>query len=95
MVSNLITEDHFKDLCMYCGTNLDNFEWKSEFIGTIHYKTTECKCKTKITIHVPFMGSGHDHWEGKKNPFNKKIKTQKNKSTIKTLDTVVANMVKK
>ena len=30
--------------CMYCGVDLNEKEWISEFSGSKHYKVTECTC---------------------------------------------------
>lgn len=50
------------DVCRYCPQDFqDVVEWKSEFHGELHYKSTKCGgCGRNNTIRVDFHGSGHD-----------------------------------
>jgi len=60
---HLIKEEHQKEFCPYCGTNLSKEKWVSEFHLEHHYKTLLCpKCKKQISLKVDFHGSGHDEW---------------------------------
>ena len=58
---HLITEEHLKDKCVYCNSELA--DWCSEFHMNKHYKTARCRCGKKIRISVDFLGSGHDNWD--------------------------------
>lgn len=57
---HIIQESDQKNICPYCGNK--HLKWKSKFDGTSHYKEHVCSCGRKVTIKVPFMGSGHDSW---------------------------------
>jgi hypothetical protein len=48
--------------CIYCKTEIKVI--KSEHFGRLHYKTARCeKCNRKLSIQVPFNGSGHDTYK--------------------------------
>ncbi len=61
-VHHMISEAHTKDKCPYCGTNHPSQLWSSSFAYNDHYKVLNCSCGRRITIKMPFMGSGHDSW---------------------------------
>lgn len=72
-VHHLLNEDTIEEKCIYCGNNLYNKKWISEFDVERHYKTVICKCGNKNWIRVNFYGSGHDNWQ----PNGKKIEKTK------------------
>jgi hypothetical protein len=94
VIQHLVTETSFKDQCVYCGNNLTENDWVSEWIGNMHYKTTTCDCAHKVTVHVSHMGSGHDNWDKKLNPLLNELKNESTKSKIRTIDNIVARIVK-
>ena len=61
-VHHLMQEDEQKHICAYCGKRANPKKWKSRFDGDAHYKELKCTCGRKVTIRVPFMGSGDDSW---------------------------------
>jgi len=66
-VHHLVNEETIKQQCIYCGNNLSDKKWISEFDFPRHYKTFLCKCGKRLRIMAPFYGSGHDNWpNGKK-----------------------------
>lgn len=77
---HLITLDDSKHTCIYCGTQIKK-DWQSEFVEKIHYKSTVCTCGKKISITVPWEGSGHDSWSP-----NVCLKEQKNVCKIHDLE---------
>ena len=85
MIEHLGTEKHQKICCLYCKRDLEKKEWKSEFSGGTHYKTTKCECGQVVRIPVEFGGSGHDNWSGKEE--------KKTKNNIKTIESKI-NVVK-
>lgn len=64
MRDHLLNSNTLRKNC-YCGKDLSENIWKSEFHGEKHYKTTICECGSNITVEVDFSGSGHDGWDGK------------------------------
>jgi len=77
---HIIKEIHAKGFCAYCGNELKNKTWDSEFESENHYKTLECpECKKKNRIKVNFYGSGHDYWNGK----SKKLKKESLEKKVK------------
>jgi|TARA_Y100000310_G_C20022239_1_gene507929 hypothetical protein len=54
----------------------ENKEWRSEFEGEIHYKTTNCDCGKVMTVRVNFHGSGDDNW---RKPIKKKKRSIEDK----------------
>ncbi|MBW2997275.1 hypothetical protein KY349_02970 [Candidatus Woesearchaeota archaeon] len=61
-VHHVMQEDEQKHVCAYCGKRTDPRKWMSTFEGTAHYKELKCTCGRKVTVKVPFMGSGDDSW---------------------------------
>jgi hypothetical protein len=94
VVQHLVTENSFREQCLYCGTDLSENEWKSEWFGNMHYKTTTCDCSHKVTVHVSHMSSGHDIWDKKLNPLLKDVEVKKSEGKIRTIDNIVARIVK-
>ena len=75
VLHHLIKSDDitFLGKCIYCGTALE--ERSSEFLGKLHYKTTQCSNKKCGKIHrhaVDFLGSGNDSWNNQMKQMMKK-----------------------
>ena len=58
-VHQMIRENDQKHACPYCGKKAD---WKSRFDNNKHYKEFLCNCGRRVSIKMPFAGSGHDSW---------------------------------
>jgi DNA-directed RNA polymerase subunit RPC12/RpoP len=61
-VHHIITENDQKNTCPYCGKNIRSKRWKSVFDYNSLYKEVHCTCGKRVTIKMPFMGSGDDSW---------------------------------
>lgn len=60
---HIISEDNLSKNCPYCGRGVTLRHWRSVFNEcNKHYKECTCKCGHKVTVNVPFMGSGDDSW---------------------------------
>lgn len=71
-----------KAVCFYCSSDLKEVEWKSEHLGSQHYKITNCPgCNKEIRLKAGFDGSGHDGWAGKKD--------EKPKGGVRSIDLYV------
>lgn len=57
-------DEPFSD-CLYCGNNLSQINWESQWHDDCHYKLTNCECGKKVWQKV-VRGSGHD-------PFLKRV----------------------
>ncbi len=69
-------EDQLK-VCPYCGKTPDIKKFKSSFDGSnSHYKDMLCSCGKRISIKVPFAGSGHDSWNKKIKDLDKRIEEE-------------------
>ncbi len=59
---HIIRESDLKHACPYCGRSTQTRKWESSFDSNKHYKVLECMCGRKVSIRMPFSGSGHDDW---------------------------------
>jgi hypothetical protein len=48
--------------CTYCHEELEDENWLSSWVGSIHYKINKCFCGKKTWHLAPFAGSGHDNF---------------------------------
>lgn len=62
-----VNEEDILHQCAYCGINISDFEWLSEFFGSNHYKVTSCTCGKENRVKIQFCGSGHDNFNQEKN----------------------------
>ena len=60
---NVVNDSDQRFNCIYCGKNLVDSKWKSDFCEDKHYKLTICECGKEARMKVEFFGSGHDNWE--------------------------------
>lgn len=90
---HLLGEIDTKTRCVYCNRTLESNSWQSVFDGTLHYKTTKCKCSKENRIKVDFAGSGHDSWDGTFNWFKELTKSQKKeKQKVKRLEPLIKEL---
>jgi hypothetical protein len=90
MHNPLLIEECLKSICCYCGSEISQKPWESEFLADFHYKSITCNsCHKKITTKVNFLGSGHDSWDNTK-VWTKQVNTKKEKIEIKTIKNLVA-----
>ncbi len=69
-----IKEEHQREFCPYCRTDMNENRWYSEFTRETHYKSTTCgNCNKKIWMPVSFISDGNDTWDGR-NYIRKNIK---------------------
>jgi DNA-directed RNA polymerase subunit RPC12/RpoP len=60
---HIVSEADQKHACPYCGKNTALKQWESVFdVSNLHYKECRCSCGHRVTVKVPFMGTGHDSW---------------------------------
>jgi len=64
----------------YCGKDLKDSKWDSQFFGEKHYKITKCGCGREVMVKVQFSGSGHDTFNDEKSLETKVDKFRFNKS---------------
>jgi len=88
MKSHLVSERAQKQQCIYCGTNLADREWKSEFARDLHYKSIVCDCGRNVRLQVKFHGSGHDSWDGT-NSWKQEFKKPKSEGNLKTIESKI------
>ena len=60
-----VTDFDARFKCLYCSNDLLSNKWYSDFIGSLHYKTTRCNCGRHVRIKVNFLSSGRDSWHEK------------------------------
>lgn len=64
-------------MCPYCGKDTDRKQWRSVFDSSnSHYKECSCSCGHKVTVRVPFIGSGHDDWNKRFRSLDKRIEEE-------------------
>ena len=56
----MITEKELNNFCVYCGKEVTDLKWISEWDNEFHYKSAKCGCGSCVVVKVDFMGSGHD-----------------------------------
>ncbi|MBW2964291.1 hypothetical protein KY363_02425 [Candidatus Woesearchaeota archaeon] len=72
-----MNEDHHGQSCPYCGKDTDRKQWRSVFSTcNSHYKECTCACGHKVTVRVPFIGSGHDSWNSRFRNLDKRIEEE-------------------
>lgn len=59
-VHHLIRESNIKDVCPYCGRNVENKVWNSRFWLNTMYKELRCSCGHKLSVKMPFISSGDE-----------------------------------
>jgi len=62
-VHHIISETDLKDVCPYCGRHNASMLWNSTFDNNVLYKELNCSCGRKVSVKMPFIGSGHDSWQ--------------------------------
>ena len=80
-MDHLFKEKDLKNQCLYCGNDLFNNRWVSQFHERFHYKVTRCNCGKLHSIKENcLLSSGHDNWDGKWIKINEinKIKKEMN-----------------
>ncbi|MFC1741525.1 hypothetical protein ACFL3V_03240 [Nanoarchaeota archaeon] len=74
---HIICEDDLKRSCPYCGSSTTLRKWRSVFSTcNSHYKECDCKCGHKVSVKMPFMGSGHDSWNKDLKNLDKRIEEE-------------------
>lgn len=65
--SHIMSEEDQLKACPCCGKRSGRRHWRSMFdTSNIHYKECNCsECGYRMTIKVPFIGTGHDSWNRK------------------------------
>ncbi|MFH1053925.1 MAG: hypothetical protein V1740_05920 [Candidatus Woesearchaeota archaeon] len=93
VLHHIFTESDLRNFCPYCKSDISENEWKSLFHAQIHYKESECTCGKSLKIRVPFIGTGHDSWDGKQTWKRDVLEIRKDpKTKMKTLDTQIKVM---
>jgi hypothetical protein len=84
-------ENDLKNQCLYCGNDLSNNRWISDFKEGFHYKITLCNCgKCQSFRETNTISSGHDDWDGKWLSLNEYNKL-KNNIKKKTLEKITSS----
>jgi len=58
----LVKEDIFKEQCLYCGTNVELSDFKTEFQAQLMYKTTICDCGKEVSIKISHGNKSDCSW---------------------------------
>lgn len=91
MKDHLVSEIVQRKQCIYCGTDLADREWRSEFARDLHYKSIVCDCGKDVRIQVEFHGSGHDSWDGT-NSWKQHFKKGKTQGKLKNIESKIQNI---
>ncbi|MFH1510785.1 MAG: hypothetical protein ABIF10_03775 [Candidatus Woesearchaeota archaeon] len=85
MKDHLVTEDHFRKACVYCGKELKG--WKPMHVSEVFYSMVRCGCGKKAVVRMPFLGSGHDSWHSTvfEVPPDRKIKLRTLENKLKVI----------
>jgi hypothetical protein len=78
-IHHLLKEKDQLNNCFYCGNDLKNNRWVSDFSEGFHYKISLCNCGRCNSIRETILqGSGHDDWDGTWFNFEEFKKMKKN-----------------
>ncbi len=74
-VHHLLKEDDFKEKCAYCGSELNEEEWKEIHDSRIQYHNITCECGKRNTIRIDSKDVNHNKWA--QDEFMKRKTTEK------------------
>ncbi|MFH1638361.1 MAG: hypothetical protein ABIB71_08100 [Candidatus Woesearchaeota archaeon] len=93
MKDHLVTEITQRTQCIYCGNDMQNRKWESEFMRDLHYKSITCECGKRLRLKVHFHGSGHDSWDGTHH-WKSEFKKQADDGSLKNLESKIQTIAK-